>query len=237
MNSVSDLTVVRNAVTHPDELTSTPLSGREDEILARVAGITRSLYEALQTLGIDADIRTSLSLVPDAVNRLKYIEKLTEDAATRTLNAIDDMRPILERLGSSASTLSQRWNSIAVQGANRETIAQLFADTRSFFRSLHQSTATVNTQLSEVLVAQSFQDLTGQVLRKVTEIVLSLERQLADLLMERISPERRTMFAERVMREFSESSRAQQSESPPVPDSIAMPDQEAVDDLLSSLGF
>ncbi|MDE1179008.1 protein phosphatase CheZ [Paraburkholderia sp.] len=237
MSDVKQTSLAKESV-EPESTEQSALSAPdENEVLAKVALITRSLYESLQALGLDSEIRATLAAVPDLASRLEYVEKVSEDAATRTLNAVDTARPALDQLGKRSDALTQRWDAVEHDGFTRESLAGLLTDTRRFVRAMPDETGAANAQLTEVLVAQSFQDLTGQVLRKVSELVQSLERQLADLLTDSVTPERRALFAQRVATEFAEIAApvvvvAAEEDAPAV-----VTDQAEVDDLLSSLGF
>jgi hypothetical protein len=47
----------------------------------------------------------------------------------------------------------------------------------------------------EIMLAQDFQDLTGQVIKKITDVVYLIEQQLLGVLVENIALERREQFA------------------------------------------
>jgi chemotaxis protein CheZ len=209
----------------------------EDVVLAKVAQISRTLYESLQALGLDDEIRDSLAMVPHVDDRLGYIQRVGEDAATRTLNSVDCARSGQESLGGVANALSEQWTGVFAQRPCRETFIALLADTRGLIRSVPEIAEATNRHLTDILMAQSFQDLTGQVLRRVSEVVMSLEAQLANLLMDSITPERRAHFAANIIVQISARSEIKPVAAETTGAGAVMENQVDVDDLLSSLGF
>lgn len=216
------------------EVQESSVALREDVLLARVAHISRGLYQALQGLGLDTDIRAVLAMVPDVGDRFAYIEKVSEDAATRTLNAVDCARSAQDELATQCRSCSRRWNDVHVVRPSCDVLVELIANTRGAIQAVPRISEATQAQLTEILIAQSFQDLTGQVLRRVTEIVLALEFQLAELLTDEISPARRAKFASTVA---SRLSAQPVSKAPELDEVVLISDQVEVDDLLSSLGF
>ena len=166
-----------------------------DRILARIGQLTRTLRDSMRELGLDKHVERAAEAVPDARDRLKYIANMTEQAAERVLSAIDVAKPIQEQLQHDAGELDARWEQWYAAPIEREEVRALMNDTRTFLRGVPEATTATNAQLMEIMLAQDFQDLTGQVIKKITDVVYLIEQQLLGVLVENIALERREQFA------------------------------------------
>ncbi len=197
------------------------------EMLQRIGHLTRMLRESMRELGLDKGVERAASAIPDARDRLNYIANMTEQAATRVLNAIDAARPVQDQLEGEAEELVSRWQSWMDRQLGDDEIRGLVETTNGFLRSVPQKTRDTNHQLMEILMAQDFQDLTGQVIKKVLDVVQLIESQLVGILLEN-APEHLRV-------EVGSSLLNGPQINPDHPDVVA--NQEQVDDLLESLGF
>jgi chemotaxis protein CheZ len=213
-----------------------------DRILTRIGQVTRALRDSMRELGLDKQVEAAAQAVPDARDRLKYVATMTEQAAERALNAIEKAQPMQDAMQREALALDARWGAWYGAPLAEGEAGELLAQTRSFLQSVPERTSATNAQLMEIMLAQDFQDLTGQVIKKITEVVYLIEQQLLGVLLENIAPERREQFAA--------SAAALMSATTATPDSLlngpqinpegrsdVVQDQSQVDDLLASLGF
>lgn len=197
------------------------------DVVTRVGRMTRTLHESLRALGYDKKLESAAAAVPDARDRLAYVAKMTEQAAGRALNATECARPIQDKLAKDAGDLSARWDGLFEQPPGVDAFKALVASTREFLRAVPDRAQATNAQLTEVMMAQEFQDLTGQVIKKVADVTHDLENQLLQLLVENAPPERREEASGLLNGPLvNAAGRA---------DSVAS--QEQVDQLLESLGF
>ena len=201
--------------------------GDMPEMLQRIGHLTRMLRESMRELGLHKGVEKAASAIPDARDRLNYIANMTEQAATRVLNAIDAARPVQDALESDAEALVNRWQSWMDRQLGDDEIRDLVGQTNGFLRSVPEKTRDTNQQLMEILMAQDFQDLTGQVIKKVLDVVQLIESQLVGILLENAPEHLRT--------EASSSLLNGPQINPDHPDVVGS--QEQVDDLLESLGF
>lgn len=217
-----------------------------DRILARIGQVTRTLRDSMRELGLDKHVERAAEAVPDARDRLRYVANMTEQAAERVLSAIEFVKPLQEQMEKDAQALSERWAAWYGAPIGREEVRVLMDDTRAFLDGVPQTTTVTNQQLLEIMLAQDFHDLTGQVIKKIMDVVYLIEQQLLGVLVENIAPERREQFA---------ATAAQLAVSPAIsptgsPESLlngpqinpegktdVVQDQGQVDDLLASLGF
>ncbi len=197
-------------------------------IYAQIGQMTRKLHDALRELGYDKSLEKVADAIPDAKDRLGYIATLTANAAERVLNATDIARPIQDELQSQCASLSGRWDQLFANQLSVEEFKLLAADTRRFLAQAPQQTAATNAQLLEIVMAQDFQDLTGQVIKKVMDMVKTLESELLTVLIEYLPAEKKVELGTDLL------------QGPVVnPDgrSDVVTNQQQVDDLLESLGF
>ena len=215
-----------------------------DRILARIGHLTRTLRDSMRELGIDKHVERAAEAVPDARDRLKYIANMTEQAAEKVLGSIEVAKPLQEQLQQDAAVLDARWEQWYAAPIEREEVRALMNDTRTFLRGVPEVTTATNQQLLEIMLAQDFQDLTGQVIKKITEVVYLIEQQLLGVLIENIALERREQFAATAAALAAEPSPTGSPENllngpqiNPEGKADVMQDQGEVDDLLASLGF
>lgn len=208
-----------------DELTSI----RETELYQDMGKLTRELHDAISNFGMDDAITTMAEKsIPDARERLKYVIEKTDEAANRTLQAVEESIPICNELNSEALKLHAKWQKFTNRELSADQFRQLSKDVNNFFLNTYKL-ENVKDHLTEVLLAQEYQDLTGQIIKKVINLVSDVEDKLIGLIQLTGSPEATGDKDEKTT-----------LDGPPVP-SIAHADtvsgQDEVDDLLSSLGF
>lgn len=213
----------------PDQASSPSHVGadaHQDQFLSRIGQMTRSLHDNLRGLGFDRLLEKAASDMPDARDRLEYVAMMTEKAAQRVLNATEIAGPLQDRIGDEAGNLAAQWKSV-MEGAFSETEFRAMAEKTQAFLSLTSGNVVqTKQQLLDIMMAQDFQDLTGQVIKRVTVLAHDIESQLVQLLVDYSPAETR--------REDSGLLNGPQI-NPAGKDVIA--DQSQVDDLLESLGF
>jgi chemotaxis protein CheZ len=213
-----------------------------DRILARIGQLTRTLRDSMRELGLDKQVEAAAQAVPDARDRLKYVATMTEQAAERALNAIELAKPVQEAMQTEAQSLDARWAKWYEAPLAQGEAGELLAQTRTFLQSVPERTQATNAQLLEIMLAQDFQDLTGQVIKKITDVVYLIEQQLLGVLLENIAPERREQFAASAAALMSSATGSPEGllngpQINPEGRSDVVQDHSQVDDLLASLGF
>ena len=199
-----------------------------EDVLGRIGALTRTLHDALRELGYDRLLQKTASAIPDARDRLDYVVKMTEQAAVRALNAIEAAQPIQDRLGDDAERLSAQWQKLFDKQLSVDEFKALVAGTRDYLADVPKQTGATNAQLLEIMMAQDFQDLTGQVIKKVTVLAQNMEQQLVHLLVDLAPPEKRAEI---------DSGLLNGPVVNPEGRNDVVTSQNQVDDLLESLGF
>ncbi len=215
------------------------MGGEPDrELFEEVGAITRRLHESLTNIGLeDHLVRLAEDDLPEAQDRLNYVITLTEQAANRTLAGVESSVPYLERLQERSEKLLDRLQSRADTSDNEELV-DLIGQIQPYLRSLGRDGRKVSERLTDILMAQEFQDITGQVLGRVIHMVREVEENLVDLL--RITGERLGEVNPR-SGEAPKGKGGIEAEGPVLPAQQAedgvVSSQDEVDDLLSDLGF
>ncbi|SCK60134.1 chemotaxis protein CheZ [Variovorax sp. HW608] len=199
-----------------------------EQLLGRIGQLTRQLREGMRELGLDKQVEKAAQAIPGARDRLNYVAETTERAAHRALNAIDIAQPLQEGLATDAKGLSQRWDEWFKDPIELDHARQLVMDTREYLGDVPQKASAINAQLMEILMAQDFQDLTGQVIKKMMEVVNEVETQLLQVLIDNSPAEKRQEIASNSLLNGPQI-------KPGSADAVT--DQSQVDDLLASLGF
>ena len=195
----------------------------------RVGQMARQLHDMLRGLGYDKLLSKTVEAIPDATDRLAYVATLTEQAACRVLNATDVAMPVQDSLGAAGSGLAARWDRLYANELSVDEFRALADETRAFLKGqVPESVSATNAQLMEIMMAQDFQDLTGQVIKKVVTLAQDLEKQMMTLLIDIIPDERRTEAV---------SSLLNGPVINPAGRTDVVSNQAQVDDLLDSLGF
>jgi chemotaxis protein CheZ len=201
---------------------------QNDEMLTRIGHVTRTLHDSLMGLGFDQILEKVASEIPDARDRLNYVARMTEQAAERVLNATDVATPLQTELATGAATLDKHWREILAKPSLKSEYNQVADETLTFLALTEKNTAETKELLMEIMMAQDFQDLTGQVIKKITGLAQDLEKQLVQVLVD-FSPVTHKKEADTGLMN------GPQVNLEKAVDVVAS--QEQVDDLLDSLGF
>jgi chemotaxis protein CheZ len=195
-------------------------SGRP--IFDRLGGLVRMMHDSMRELGYDRSLSDVASQITDAQGRLEYVASLTEQAANKVLNATDVGMPEQDLLAKGAKSLGGRWDSLFAGKISVDEFKLLAADSKTFTDTVVVSTDAEKARLLEIMMAQDFQDLTGQLIKKVLVITQAVEHELAQILIDNAPSELKEKAIELMA-------------GPSVPNTAL--EQDDVDNLLDSLGF
>ncbi|MGK5045033.1 protein phosphatase CheZ [Janthinobacterium sp. GB4P2] len=203
-----------------------PVDPSDKPMFERLGGIVRLLHDSLRELGYDKALTEASSQIVDAQDRLEYVATLTEQAANKVLNTLDEGMPAQDVLSKKAKDMDSRWTALFDGKLSLEEFKALAGDTRQFAQAVAEATEAEKARLLEIMMAQDFQDITGQLIKKVVNITKTVEHELAQLLRDNAPAEVREKLAQKPVPLM---------QGPSVP-SVAL-DQDNVDDLLADLGF
>ncbi|RUR56219.1 protein phosphatase CheZ [Vreelandella populi] len=214
-----------------------------EELIHRIGKLTRMLRDNMRELGLDKEIEKAAEAIPDARDRLHYVATMTEQAADRALNAIDRAQPLQDQLAERAEGLDKQWADWFEAPKDLEDAKVLVKDTRAYLSDVPTITAATNKELLEIMMAQDFQDLTGQVIKKMMDVIREIEHQLVQVLIDNVPGAQVRETMQRKAEDQWKNDNARRNEDllngPQIKDNA--PDivtgQDQVDDLLDELGF
>ena len=207
---------------------------RESSLFQELGKLTREFHEALNTFRLDSRIANFAEKdFPDARERLRHVVEMTAKSADRSLTAAEESMPICDTMESEAEELKGQWQRFVNREMSADEFRSLSGRIHDFLDNTGGSAAVLRTNLNEVMMAQDFQDLTGQIIERVITLVDDMESSLVDLI--RISGQSLVPHEEK-------EEDVLKGTGPVVPgvDDAAenvVSGQDEVDDLLSSLGF
>ena len=210
---------------------------RESDLYKEMGKLTRELHDAITAFGMDEQISTLAEQeIPDARQRLRHVMDMTDQAAHRTLTAVEESLPICEQLESRSHTLQEDWQRFKQRNMDINEFKQLAKRLDQFFTVNTGDAGKLRDLLTNVLMAQDFQDLTSQIIKKVITLVEHVESNLVALIKLTRNPE-----VAGVEKQKSAGRPDEKLAGPVVPGvndkGTTVSGQDEVDDLLSSLGF
>jgi chemotaxis protein CheZ len=191
------------------------------EVFQQLGSITRLLHDTLQQLGVMPKLQLATDGLPDARSRLTYIASKTADAANKVLNSVDQAKAEHGRIADATRQMGALIVADPVKAVASGAVL-------NFVQDVEQSTDRIDAHLTDIMMAQDFHDLTGQVVAKVVTLANDLEDSLVKLLVQVVPPQQREKVDPSVL-------------NGPVVNAEGRTDvvtnQGEVDDLLASLGF
>ncbi|WP_419964661.1 protein phosphatase CheZ [Pelomonas cellulosilytica] len=191
------------------------------EVFQQLGTITRTLHDTMQRLGVMPKLQVATDGLPDARSRLNYIATKTAAAAEKVLNSVDQAKA--EHAGISAAT-----RDLAAALVSDPVRAVSSGAVMNFVKDVEARTQSIDSHLTDIMLAQDFHDLTGQVVAKVVTLANDLEDSLVKLLVQVVPPEQREKVDPNIL---------QGPVVNPEGRTDVVADQSEVDDLLASLGF
>ncbi|MCA6062804.1 protein phosphatase CheZ [Thalassolituus marinus] len=213
---------------------------RDRTLYNEIGRLTRALHEAIKNLRVDSV--GAASEIDNATDKLTYVIEMTDKSANRTLDLADAGMPLATDIHERSTQLSGQWKKFLNKELKPEEFRSLTKDINQFLIDSAQQSRQLQGQLSDIVLAQDFQDLTGQVIHKVAALVTDVESRLVQLVAMAGKVDSITGISHADL----EAEKAEQEEAPNITaegpqidkssdDVVAS--QDDVDDLLSSLGF
>ena len=196
----------------------------EADVHHKIGLLTRQLHDSLNELGYADKLRGTMGELPDAQSRLSYIARLTGEAAEKVLNRVEQAK-------AQHDYIAEETRRVVASLVKDPVAAVAKGEIMNFLHDVERVTKEADGHLTEIMMAQDFHDLTGQVIARVVNLAATIEDQLVQLLIQTAPPSAQVV---------AEPPRSQHLQGPAVdpehtPDVVT--DQSKVDDLLASLGF
>lgn len=218
---------------------------RDNGLYQEVGKLTRELHSAIVNFQLDPHVphAKEVSQIADATERLDYVVTVTERAANRTLDLVEQSTPLLNELGTEAEKLGAEWGRFMRREIGAEGFRDLAKRVDQFLARSQEDGRKLSSNLNDILLAQDFQDLTGQVIKRVTKLVTEVEGNLLKLMLMASQVDRVAGIEhdhEFLRAEQEAQMKNSRGEGPQIHadkrEDVAS-NQDDVDDLLSSLGF
>ena len=190
----------------------------------KIGQLTRQLHDSLNELGYAEKLRGSMGELPDAQSRLSYIARLTGEAAEKVLNRVEQAK-------AQHDFIAQETRRVVTSLVKDPVAAVAKGEIMNFLTDVERVTKEADSHLTEIMMAQDFHDLTGQVIARVVNLAATIEAQLVQLLIQTAPPSVQSAPIE-VPREHLAGPVVYPERTPDV-----VTNQSQVDDLLASLGF
>jgi len=216
-----------------DELLRELAAPLQRDLFEEVGKLTRQLHNALVDFQVDSRlIELANTDIPDAKERLTYVIDMTEQAANKTMDAVEECLPLSDALSTNLQNVKPAWDKLMRRDLALHEFKGLCHDVQHFMQQSEADACRLRELLNQILMAQDFQDLTGQMIRRVIELVREVENSLVSLL---------TVFGEQPLDDLCGAEDNRIEAEGPILNAEQREDvvngQDEVDDLLSSLGF
>lgn len=213
----------------------------EHSMFQEVGVLTRDLHDAIYDFVDNPRIKTITSVeIAAATDRLRYIIQMTENAANRTLDAVDACTPMASSLIKEIDDIMPLWNQLMRGHIDKHAFVKLCHHIDELLSLARKDAEELSNKLNEILMAQDYQDLTGQMIQKVIGLVGELEDKLVKFLL-KVAPYVQQEHHLKEAEEQAAEEAAKAAEGPiPEPQKQAKhvaENQDEVDDILATLGF
>lgn len=223
-----------NDAQQAEELLLTLTQFQESDLFQEVGKLTRELHDSLNNFDVDSRlVDLAENEMSDTRDRLNFVIKTTEAATHKTLGFIDQTFPLTSELKQTSEKISESWHRFRIKEMDADEFQSLENEIDAYLPKIKQHSEKIHANLSEIILAQGFQDITGQVISQVIDLVGEVERNLVQLV--------------KVAGKHIDSTKKDNKKVDPIkaegpqinaednPD--VLNNQDEVDDLLSSLGF
>ena len=219
---------------------------RDRNMFNMVGRLTRGLHNAIVNFNVEGNFDVEpteivSSEIKDATDRMNYVINMTQKAAETTMDKVEESAPIALSLGEEASQIRDEWQRLQRREMSKGEFKSLYKRIDDFLEQTQTGSQSLNQNLQDIILEQGFQDLTGQVLKKVIGLVRDVEQNLVDLVRIAGQVEDITGLGEDAdSNDLIVDKKVDELEGPQVKGEEredVMSSQDEVDDLLSSLGF
>ena len=235
MERLQDLTAAMESGDNEriDELVSELTTLRESSLYQELGMLTREIHDTIRSFASDDRIAAlAQEEIPDAKERLNYIVTKTDEAAHRTMTGAEETVSMIDTFNQRAEVMRDRWRQFRNRELSKQEFVVLNDDLDHFLEAIGDESQAIHGKMTEIMLAQDYQDITGQMIKQVVNMVQEIEEKLVRLV---------TISGSSVTdAESREDKNAEQGQGPQLPSasrSEVAQSQGDVDDLLASLGF
>lgn len=205
---------------------------RESSLFVELGKLTREVHESLNAFSDDQRVvELAEEEIPDAKERLNFILTKTDNAAHRTMEGAETVMRELEGFNGHANSIQKRWEKFRTRELSKAEFLALSDDMDSFFSSINAKSDKVKTQMTDIMMAQDYQDLTGQMIKQIIAMVQEIEEKMVRLVAISGASIKDKTHAHK------DGSMIHGPQLPTANKREVATNQDEVDDLLASLGF
>ena len=214
---------------------------RDRTLYDEIGKLTRGLHDAIKDIKTGDELSDE-SGMGQASDKLDYVIQMTDKAANRTMDLAEEGMPLNTENLDGAVELQGQWQKFLRKELKPNEFRELTKKIDAYFSQVQNNSKKISSNLSDILMAQDFQDLTGQVIQRVTKLVSEVEERLVDLVAMAGEVDRITGISHSEAHQNKppqENDKKIVAEGPQIDTSLdgVVEGQDDVDDLLSSLGF
>lgn len=213
---------------------------RDENLYQEIGQLTRALHESIKNFRLDSNIQGAGSDIDEAQEGLQYVVEMTAKAANKTMDKVDESMPLSEAIANEAFEIQQEWTRFLNKEMNASEFRELTKRISAFLSNTDTNTRKLNAHLSDILLAQDFQDLTGQVIQRITTMITDVEARLVNLVAMAGHVDQMTGIQHGEIDVPDEEYDPTKGVGPQLnaeDNEDVASNQDEVDDLLSSLGF
>jgi len=213
---------------------------RDENLYQEIGQLTRALHESIKKFKLDSNVQGAGSDIDEANDGLAYVVDMTAKAANKTMDKVEDSLPLSQGIAAESGEIQQQWKRFLNKELTPSEFRDLCKHISNFLKSTDSNTRKLNQNLNDILLAQDFQDLTGQVIQKVTSMVTDVEARLVNLVAMAGHVDQLTGIQHGDIQVEQEEVDLDKGVGPQVnadEEEDVASNQDDVDDLLSSLGF
>jgi len=205
---------------------------RESALFQELGKLTRDIHESINNFGSDERVvELAQEDIPDAKERLNYIVTKTDEAAHRTMNDAEQAMEIIESFTHKGKDIHETWQKFRSRELSKTEFLSLTAELDQFFSSINDESNKVKEIMTDIMMAQDYQDITGQMIKQVINMVQEIEEKLVRL----VAISGSNLGEGKVKNE--DGTMAHGPQLPTADKADVATSQNEVDDLLASLGF
>lgn len=218
--------------TRIDELVAELTTLRESALYRELGMLTREIHDTINSFACDDRIaKLARDEIPDAKERLNFIVAKTDEAAHRTMTGAEETASLIDDFNDRAQRMRERWRQSRNRQLSKQEFVVLNADLDQFLEAIGNESEAIHGKMTEIMLVQDYQDITGQMIRQVVAMVQGIEEKLVRLVA--ISGAGTAAVGRRPVN----GATAEGPQLPSADRNEVAQSQGDVDDLLASLGF
>jgi chemotaxis protein CheZ len=192
-----------------------------DPTVKRIGEATARLHELLKNLGHSRNLEKTAATMTDARDRLSFVDKAMHEASEKTITSVEDSLPLINQNRIVLADLSMR-----LAEASAKEYAVLIAETVTMLGEVSSNEEKVRGSLMQIMEAQEYRDLAGQMVNKIVGAAVEIENILLDILKEYAPTSKDSLISKEGL-----------TAGPNMGKEADISGQDDVDDILSSLGL